>query len=554
MLVVSSISALAQNVTTHVDDGQDIKKLFDEHRWLEVVARAQSVSPRSPDVNIWYGTALAQLSRWQEARHAFLDGFRSEPADKRFPTELAGVAFKRKRYREAKRWLHRALRLDSEDNYVNDFLGTVYFLEGNTEAALKYWNRVGKPQVENVRLDPEPRVRPELLDRAFAFAPASTLQLRDLLTTKARLTALGVFPTFSFELSAREEGNFDVLFHSAERNGFGVNRWQALLSTFSGVFYETVYPEYYNLNNSAINITSLLRWDEEKRRASADFSGPLWQDPKFRWHLGADLRNENWDLRAKFKGPAPVLGALNLRREAVSARFVELNSGRCNWSTAAEFSHRDYRSVFGGPTLTPGILLQGVQLKHIADISFDVWRVPEHRLDITSLAESELGAIWSTPRHTFEKVQGRIQAHWYPKARGDDYEMKGTIRAGKTVGQLPFDELFMLGLERDNELWLRAHIGTRDGRKGSSPLAKDYFLSNWEMDKNIYSNGLVGLKLGPFFDTGKAFRSLNEERNQWLYDTGVQAKFSVLGVGLVLTYGKDLRTGNNAFYLSAIRR
>ena len=27
----------------------------------------------------------------------------------------------------------------------------------------------------------------------------------------------------------------------------------------------------------------------------------------------------------------------------------------------------------------------------------------------------------------------------------------------------------MLGLERDNDLPMRAHIGTRDGRKGSAP-------------------------------------------------------------------------------------
>ncbi len=66
--------------------------------------------------------------------------------------------------------------------------------------------------------------------------------------------------------------------------------------------------------------------------------------------------------------------------------------------------------------------------------------------------------------------------HWLPTARGDDYETLVRVRAGKTFGDLPFDELFMLGLERDNDLWLRGHIGTRDGRKGSAPLGKDYFL------------------------------------------------------------------------------
>src|SRR5713226_4348867 len=57
----------------------------------------------------------------------------------------------------------------------------------------------------------------------------------------------------------------------------------------------------------------------------------------------------------------------------------------------------------------------------------------------------------------------------------------------------------MLGLERDNDLWMRAHIGTRGGRKGSAPLGRNYFLSNWEMDKNVY-NGFLEVKLSPLIE------------------------------------------------------
>jgi hypothetical protein len=112
----------------------------------------------------------------------------------------------------------------------------------------------------------------------------------------------------------------------------------------------------------------------------------------------------------------------------------------------------------------------------------------------------------------------------------------------------------MLGLERDSDLWLRAHVGLRDGRKGSAPLGRNYFLSNWESDKNLYSNGLVTLQLGPFFDSGKITdpsATLGSEK--WLFDTGAQAKLRVLGVGVVFSYGKDLRTGNNAFFTTVSR-
>ncbi len=39
----------------------------------------------------------------------------------------------------------------------------------------------------------------------------------------------------------------------------------------------------------------------------------------------------------------------------------------------------------------------------------------------------------------------------------------------------------------------------------------------------------------------------------WLLDTGAQAKLRVLGVGVTFIYGKDLRTGNNAFYFTTGR-
>ena len=137
---------------------------------------------------------MAHLGRWDQARAAFLAGRRLRPRDERFPVELGGVAFKQKRYAEAARWLREGLKLAPNDAYANDFLATIYFIEGNTEAALKYWNRVAKPHLENVRIEPGLRVDPALLDRALAFAPASTLRLPDFLTTQTRVEALGIFP------------------------------------------------------------------------------------------------------------------------------------------------------------------------------------------------------------------------------------------------------------------------------------------------------------------------------------------------------------------------
>lgn len=529
-----------------------VKQLAAEQRWSDIVRELEGLPNRNVDLDLDYGTALAQLGRLEEARDILLAGQRLVPGDKRFLAELAGVAFKQKQYPTAIGWLRRALRIDPADSYANDFLATVYFLEGNLDAAVKYWNRVGKPYLETVQPDHSLRIRPALLDRALAFSPAAELRLPDLETTRVRLTGLEVFPASRIQLAARPDGKFDAILNLEERNGWGENVWQALISTFSGIAYQTIYPKYFNIGASAINVTSLVRWDAQKRRLAASLTAPLHSNPKWRYRVGFDLRNENWDIRDSFAGPAPSLGALNLRRESASASIDSFNSGRWGWSASVEFSHRDYRSVVQGLALTPTLLLEGAQLKQLDQIHYVLLRMPEHRLALNSSASSQFGRIWSQPAHGFAKLQGSLAAQWLPQAKGDDYETTLQTRGGGTTGQPPFDELYMLGMERDNDLWMRAHIGTRDGRKGSAPLGQRYFLVNSEMDKSLYDNGVIAVKLGPFLDSGKITGpSAFLGTPKWLWDTGLEAKLRVLGVGVRFIYGKDLRTGNNAFYFTA---
>ncbi len=548
MVCLSALPSCSQK--TQPSDSATLKQLADQQQWQQIVQRAR-LAPASPDTCFYYGIALAQLGHLDAAHAALLAGSRQQPRDPRFPEELAGVAFRQKKYRQAISYLDRALTLNPRDSYAQDFLGTIYFVNGNLEAALKHWNRIAKPQVAGVSLEPRPQLDPELLDRSFAFSPASTLRLPKLLTSQSRVDDLGIFPVARFELQARDAGKFDLVFRNQERNKFGGNTWQSLLLALRGLPFESVYLDYYNLDRRSININSLVRWDPEKRRILAAVSGPYGSNPRFRPSATLDLRNENWDILTSFTGPAAFLGGFNLRRESLNLNFASNESWRWKWSLGAETSYRDFRSVVPGPALTAGLLSSGFQLKQISRIDFDVLRVPEHRFDLTAGGSSQLGKLWSSPGETFEKVQGQAVWHWKPQLKGDDYSLWQRVRAGKTFGSVPFDELSMLGIERDNDLWLRAHVGTRDGRKGAAPLGRNYFLSNLNLLKNVYDNGLFGIQAGPFLDTGRITDPVTALGSpQWLWDTGLQARFRVLNVSFTLTYGRDLRSGNNALYVS----
>ena len=528
---------------------ESAKQLLAEKQWQQVVQLAESASSRSADLDFYYGSALAQLQRWSEAHRAFQAGAALQPRDPRFLIELAGVDFKQKHYSETVSHLRRALRLAPDDAYALDFLATTYFLQGNQEAAVKYWNPLGRPNLAAVRFDPTPRINPALLDRAFAFAPQSVLRLDDLLDSEARVEGLGIFSSFNFETQARADGGFDLVFHNHENNGFGPSKIGAIIRLFRGLPGQTVYPEYFNFHSQAINFTSMYRWDAEKRRVLVELSSPWRHNPKRRVTLGPDLRGENWDIRSSFRNTAPLLGGFNLRREAFRAEISTLESWRWNWTAGGEVSHRDFRDINFGSVLTPSLLAKGYQLKQTAALNFQVLHLPEERLTLSARGSSDAGRLWSTPSQSFERLQGSLRLHWLPQAVGDDYEVHQELRAGKTWGNLPFDELSVFGGLGDSDLMMRGHITTRRGRKGSGPLGRNYFLSNSEIDKNIFHDAWVAVKLGPFLDTGKITDPLpGLGSRQWLWDTGAQIKVRAFGFGVAFSYGKDLRSGNNAVF------
>ncbi|HEX6732142.1 MAG TPA: tetratricopeptide repeat protein [Pyrinomonadaceae bacterium] len=551
IVALASFPLQAQNSPSGPQDHPQLKQLVAEERWQDVVRLAETGVVRTADLNYYYALALTHLGRLNDAERTLKQGLRQQPGDKRYPLELAGVYFKQKKYAEAAKYLRRTLRLDPADSYANDFLASVYFLLGNLDAAVKYWNFVSKPLIEEVQLEPQPRVDPVLLDHAFAFAPGTVLRPSELHTSEARLMGLNIFASSRFDLEARPDGKFDVVFRARERHRWGTNKWMGLVSLFRGLPFQTIHPEFFNMRRRATNSVSLIRWDSEKQRVWTSLSGPLSANSKWRYRIELDVRNENWDVRDSSVGSAPLLGSLKLRKQGFAAGVTSIVNGRWNWSTGVELSRRKFRNVNPGSALTPELLAQGFQLKHLGQLNYVLARVPERRFIVSTGASTELGRIWSHPSQAFAKLEGSLETQWLPQASGDDYEMRAKVGSGTTFGQIPLDELFSLGVERDNDLWLRGHKGTRNGRKGNAPLGSRYFLSNWELDKNVFSGGPITLKMGPFLDTGRiSDSSPGLGSRKWLWDVGAQAKIRVLGFGVALSYGRDLRSGGDLFHVS----
>jgi len=550
------LPAFAQGPATDQARLPAAQSAFDAGHWEEAAKLAQGPADQSPDFDYLAGLSLARLEKWDEAKLAFDAGFRKTPGDSRFLVELAGIAYKQKDFRAAKGRLHAALRLNARDSYSSEFLATIYFLEDNLEAALKYWNPLDKPRLRSVAFAPSLKLKESLRDRAVVFNAPQALTADALLAMQARLDNLGILSSRRMELSPADSGNYDATLHLAERNGWGDSRVEGIVSLLSGLPYATVYPEFYNLRGDAVNLTSLARWDSEKRRVSLSLSLPLYGDPSLRLRFFADARNENWNLAQTFLGAGTPLTDLNLRRAAAGAEVHAVVNGRWSWSAGAEAANRNFRNVNAVTSPSELLFFTGsTSLAAWLGAERALFRAPERRFLLDSAVQAKAGREFADGLGPFATLRGSLRADWFPRAKGDDYEMQARTRAGATAGKATLDELFELGIERDNDLWLRGHAGTLDGRKGAAPLGRRFFLANWEMDKNIYQNGFFTVKLGPFLDSGAIADSsgLFGSRH-WLWDTGAQCKVRLLGsLTVVLSYGRDLRGARNVFYGTVLR-
>src|SRR5262249_11170538 len=144
--------------------------------------------------------------------------------------ELAGVRFAQKRWAEAATLARRALTIDPDDEYTIDLLGSSLFMQDDQIGALRAWNRVGRPQLDLVRIEGVRRSRHQTIAEALGLEPNTILTADAFVRAQHRLGELPDRSSARLAVRPETDGFASVDVAIAERAGRprGVAAWTAV--------------------------------------------------------------------------------------------------------------------------------------------------------------------------------------------------------------------------------------------------------------------------------------------------------------------------------------
>jgi hypothetical protein len=450
---------------------------------------------------------------------------------------FASTSYRQGDRERAKDYLNRLLKSHPNDSYANRFLGVLFLMDGNTEAALKYWNRVGEPRIKKISFKPSPDIDAILMDRAFVMAPASPLLLQEYRETKSRLEMMGAFKEFEFQLRPHQESRtFDLILRPQLRKGTFASKINIAAMVAQGALTDSIEPSFHNIGSRTMHSTSFISWDEYRNRIYTSLSLPLGDEPHARLRVFADHRAETWDIGSD----------MELRKWETGFEAAKTWNDRISWSSGIKVSYRTYNGV----QTDRSVFQEGALVGVFGGVDFSIVRIPEKRLSLKGKSLIGTGKfIGANDRPSFVNFEHSLHLTWFPHPADEDLATNANVHFGRALGSAPFDEFYSLGADRNMNLRLRAHRSEMD-QYGENPFGPGYLLFNWDISKTIFENGKFRWRLVPFVDTARISPGDLWKGPKWFLDTGLQSGFQVFdSIELMMTYGKDLQSGRNVIYL-----
>ncbi len=491
--------------------------------WTLVVGRGGAAgAPPSYEQLVARGIAAGRGGHYDEAEESLQRAIEMAPSRPEARVELAGVRFLQKKYEDAAAGFASAL-IYQPDTYAREMLAASLHLAGHTEDALKEWNRLGQPHLDQIQVKGLVHTRDDVVSRELALTPDGVLDLGRYRETRLRLEELGIFNRIALRPLPRELGHVDLEVDLAERHGFG-DRTQLAIRTAVNALRKKVVLRYFNLAGAGINLGVDYKWQRTQPHLEGSIEWPRPFGLPANLHVEALGARPTYDLGETF--------TMRTRGADVSLRRV-VGPG-----TVAELGwHIRTRTFSIARPDTPDGRISGYRLE--LDHRFVDRR--RHRLDAAGRffqAAARLGSDVS-----YRRGQGALRYHAFVSLPDDKPIARTAVAAQVIVGRggkgTPLDEMFTPGASSEMAYPLRGHYVRRGGILGGTAIGRDLDLLNVELRQRIADRPHFQLGAVIFYD-GARLDTTAQGGTRKMNDVGLGLRLAIRGLIMRVDHGRNL--------------
>ena len=516
---------------------RSVKKRTFEKRWAGagywtlLVARDKAVAgPPTYEELVARGVAAGRSGSHAEAEDALRRAIAAAPSRPEARVELAGLRFLEKKYEDAAAGFASAL-IYQPDPYAREMLAASLHLAGHTEDALKEWNRLGQPRVDQVVIKGLVHTHDRVARRELAVSPESVLDLGAYRESRLRLEELGIFKRIELRPLPKQRGHVDLEVDLAERHGFGDLIEVGIRSAVYAIRKKVVL-RYFNLGGEGINLGLDYKWQKTQPRLEGSLE---WPRP---FGLPANLRVEALRARPSYDIAEPF--TLRTRGGDVSLRRV-VGPG-----TVAEVGWRvrDRTFSIARPDAPDG-RISGYQI----GLDHRLLDRRRNRFDVSARFFQALPSLGSDLSYPLGQVA--LRYHGFLSLPDGKPIARSAIAAQLILGRggrhTPLDEMFTPGASSEMDYPLRGHYVRRRGILGGTAIGKDLDLWNVELRQRLADAAHFQFGAVAFYD-GARLRATAQGGSRTMHDLGVGLRLASRGLLLRVDYGRSVSgDGKNAW-------
>ncbi len=477
------------------------------------------------------GMALAKQERWADAQRELERAVGLRPGYAAAHAELAGVYFKQDRRDKARASLGTVLKLDPQNSYARSFLAILSYLQDRRLEALHHWNLLGEPQIARIEVAASEDTAPKLVESLFRFNEGEILDRKQLLQAYWIQNRFRLGPRFGWQLDPQPGERWNLRVDLPPGTDSFSNKTGFLIENAS----RAVFNREIGLglrDGRGRRLAGGVRWDTPRKRAGASAWFPFLSSSSDLLRLGFDVRDEDWS----HTGSGTEYG---YRTEKVFGAYEWLMSDRRSLAFHGGYQHQEFR--FGQDEVvlpqSPHLLAAGLEWNQLWGIDAG------ENARLGWMARFDAFSPLTGAGESSHRMMSRLGIDW-TLARKSETRLRLSLQGGISGRDLPLDHYILFGIGPDARLPLKAHPELRDGRRGNSPMGRDFLLLGAEMGRRLWRWGF--LEVGGFVFSDTAFvsgRPFLPGEGEWFQDVGVGVRFRVLGQEFLNVYlGLDTRS------------